>query len=296
MATHIVYLQELLSTIALHSLNRFDRIEHDRSLHLETAYACSACPGNTRPVLTESDIASRLQFAQQYRHKGPSWWIKGIHLFLDNKTFQIPLTQRARAQAASAMVRGVYRKKGESLLPGCVRASKKMTSSFGVRSVVISGGISGNGEVTVWHAHTQVWGGKAASELYAGPVCSALSKLKPGARTWVVCEDNDPSGFRSSRGLLAKQENGISTFRLPPRSPDLQPLDYSIWHQINTKLRAQEKRFRPSYKETRAHFLRRLRGTAKSLDKNYVQNSIKDMARRVRLLFEAGGGLFEEGR
>ena len=38
----------------------------------------------------------------------------------------------------------------------------------------------------------------------------------------------------------AKKEVGIKPFSLPPRSPDLNPLDYSIWAEINKRMRKQE--------------------------------------------------------
>jgi hypothetical protein len=250
-----------------------------------------------RPVLSETDVQARLAFAKKYRSRPPSFWLRAVDLFIDNKTFQVPLNSKARARSASALVRGVYRKKGESLLPGCMAASKKMTSSFGVRSVVISGGVAGNGEVALWHSHSRAWGGEAAAALYSGPVLRALTRINPKKSPggpWVVCEDNDPSGFRSTLGIESKSSHNIRELRLPPRSPDLQPLDFGIWHAINAKLRASEKRFAPSYKETRQHFLARLRRSAKSLSKEFVQRTIKDLARRCRLIFEAGGHHIEE--
>ena len=38
----------------------------------------------------------------------------------------------------------------------------------------------------------------------------------------------------------AKKEVGIKPFSLPPTSPDLNPLDYSIWAEINKRMRKQE--------------------------------------------------------
>ena len=49
-------------------------------------------------------------------------------------------------------------------------------------------------------------------------------------------EDNDPAGYKSSKGMAAKAAAGIETLDLPKRSPDLNPLDFSFWAAANQKM------------------------------------------------------------
>eukprot|EP00973_Karenia_brevis_P027118 3740784-Karenia_brevis.AAC.1 len=65
-------------------------------------------------------------------------------------------------------------------------------------------------------------------------------------------EDNDPSGYKSHSAEAKKASLHITPICLPPRSPDLNPLDFSVWAEINKRMRRQEKSWPPSKRETRA--------------------------------------------
>ena len=55
------------------------------------------------------------------------------------------------------------------------------------------------------------------------------------------------------------------------RSPDLNVLDYSLWHAINERMREEEKQFPANRKETKEHHLERLRATALGLPRAVVE-------------------------
>ena len=110
-----------------------------------------------------------------------------------------------------------------------------------------------------------------------------------------VMEDNDPTGYKSTAGKAAKTAANISVVEMPPRSPDLNPLNYSIWAEINRKMRLQEARWPKSKKETRRAFLARLRRTAMALPPDYINRVIGNLEARVQLLKKANGGHFIEG-
>ena len=107
-------------------------------------------------------------------------------------------------------------------------------------------------------------------------------------------EDNDPTGYKSSQGKAAKRESNIVTDDLPQRSPDLNVLDYSLWHAINVRMRAQEAPFPSGKRETQAEFLARLRKTALGLPQREVGKAVQDMRRRVALVLARNGKLFTE--
>ena len=243
---------------------------------------------------------------------------------MDNKSFTLYLTAKGRALAASRGVRGVFRRRGQGLQHGYTATTKRMQHNPSAQSVVISGAVSGLGRMAVWHAHDSKWSGDAAAALYRGPVIRALRKAYPKKRKRCLLEDNDPTGYRSRKGLEAKAEAcpwrgallhvcslrrpsldlllpvcpgqvGISVFAIPPRSPDLSVMDYSIWSAVLRHMREEEATFPKGFKESRDAFLARLQKTAKSLPKCFILKSIGDMRRRCERLFEAKGGLFEEG-
>ena len=126
-----------------------------------------------------------------------------------------------------------------------------------------------------------------------------MRKAKPAKAArpnhrWVVLEDNDPAGYKSSLGKAAKKERKIESLDLPPRSPQLNVLDYSLWRAISVKMRSQEKSMAINRKESEAAFKSRLRKVALSLPSSVVTKAVKDMRRRAQLLHKAKGRLFKE--
>ena len=85
------------------------------------------------------------------------------------------------------------------------------------------------------------------------------------------------------------------TFDIPPRSPDLNVCDYSLWAEVSRRMRRQEKAWPAKKRETRQGYLARLRRTALRLPAAFVNKSIGDMARRCQRLHAAQGKHFEEG-
>ena len=136
--------------------------------------------------------------------------------------------------------------------------------------------------------------GRAAGARYACPLKGALSRNYPNKRTHTVLEDNDPTGYKSGAGVAAKQANKLKVFEIPRRSPDLNPLDYSIWAEVNRRMRQQEVNWAKK-KETREQYVARLKNTAQGLERAYVDKVIGNMAVRCERLYQAKGGYFLEG-
>ena len=107
-------------------------------------------------------------------------------------------------------------------------------------------------------------------------------------------EDNDPTGYKSNSAIAAKEAAKIEIVEMPPRSPDLNPLDFSVWSEINRKMRLQEVAWPKSKKETHNAFLARLRRTALSLLADYIKRLIGNLETRLKLLKKADGGHFVE--
>ena len=131
--------------------------------------------------------------------------------------------------------------------------------------------------------------------MYSGPLKRALGVAYPNKKKHVVLEDNDPTGFKSSKGTAAKIDAKIDILAIPKRSPDLNVLNYAIWKEVNRRLRNPEKSWPQNTTETRAQYQARLRRTAKNLPPVFIDKSVGDMRRRCQRLLAAQGGFFEEG-
>ena len=96
----------------------------------------------------------------------------------------------------------------------------------------------------------------------------------------------------SFKGVATKVRKVL---KIPKRSPDLNVMDYFIWAEIEKRMRAQERMMKSGKCETRAEFEKRLGATAKDLLAALIKNVIGNMHIRCQRLYEAEGGLFEEG-
>ena len=169
----------------------------------------------------------------------------------------------------------------------------KSTMKPGAPGVMVAAAVI-KSRIRMWHYIRGPWNGAAAADMYKGPLRAALKRACPTCRTHTVVEDNDPTGYKSSQGKAAKRESNIVTDDLPKRSPDLNVLDYSLWHAINVRMRAQEAPSPSGKRETQAEFLARLRKTALGLPQREVGKAVQDMRRRVALVLARNGKLFTE--
>jgi hypothetical protein len=247
-----------------------------------------------KPILTPDDVKKRYAFSKKHKDKSDGWWLKKVLIHIDNHVFKVATTPAGRKLLAKRRTRGVYRKKGKSLRPGHVKPSPKLKQYTGAKGILKAGGVGG-GKVLVWHTVEGRWGGDAAHHLYTKVVTPALKRRYPGKKSFCLLEDNDPTGNRSGKGLAAKAACKLTTFEIPKRSPDLNVLDYAVWSEVEKRMRKQEQNFPEHKRETRSEFEARLDATAKRLPASFINKSIANMKERCQKLYDAKGGLFEEG-
>ena len=246
-----------------------------------------------KPLLTDDDVKARYAWAKQYRKKTRAWWLKAFDAAIDGKVFEAYLNGKERVCAARHATYGAYRKPEKGLHKAYVKPKGKLHHNTGSKSCLIQAAV-GNGRVMMWHEVDGSWSGAAAEKLYTGPLKTALRRNYPSKRTHKVLEDNDPTGYKPSAGCAAKEASKIKVFEIPCRSPDLNPLDYAIWAEVNKRMRDQEQNWK-NKKESREQYLARLKSTAQGLERDYVDGVIGNMAARCERLYRAKGGFFLEG-
>ena len=218
-------------------------------------------------------------------------------MHIDCKWFQVYVNGRARLHAARARNWGAFRARGDGdgLRDPYVRSRRDLKYNTGAKGVMVLAGV-GAGKVLVWeYMNKKRWNAKTAAQMYSKPIANALHRAYPRHRFFKVLEDNDPSGFKTKAAERAKMAAQIKTFPIPKRSPQLNVLDYSVWAEINRRMRAQEVRWSSGKRESRAEYLTRLRRTAKRLPANFINKSIRNMKVRCQRLFKAKGHHIEEG-
>jgi hypothetical protein len=243
------------------------------------------------PILDKQDMKDRLAWAKRRVSRSKEAWINKPHAIIDNKHFQMFTTEGGREHAARRSVRGAYQKKGQKPEPWLVKPPGG-SMKFPARGVTVTAAVI-KGKIRMWEYVVGNWNG------YKGALVRALRKTFPehakkAHATWSVIEDNDPAGYKSSKGKAAKAEVGIATDNLPRRSPGLNVLDYALWAIINRKMRSAEAEFPKGYKETEDEFKARLKKTAMSLPTGLVKKCVGDMRRRCQQLIKVKGGYFKD--
>ena len=178
---------------------------------------------------------------------------------------------------------------------GYAKPNTTLKENTGQKGVMVTCAI-GAGNVLMWHVVPGQWNGRAAAAMYSGPLRKCLLREFPDrVGNWRVLEDNDPSGYKSRLGNAAKAASSITAMSLPPRSPDLNPLDFSFWADVTRKVREHERAWPKSKREARAAFLARLRKTAMSMPEEYIEKIIGAIAGRCQKVIGAKGGHIVEG-
>ena len=87
----------------------------------------------------------------------------------------------------------------------------------------------------LWHELPPRWNGEVAAQLYRGPIREALKAHRGEKRHYLLLEDNALAGYKSRKGRSAKQDIGVCPLRFPKYSPDLNPLDFYIWAEVERR-------------------------------------------------------------
>ena len=102
-----------------------------------------------------------------------------------------------------------------------------------------------------WNTVEGRWGAAAAEDLYTNVALPALQERFGEKRSFTILEDNDPTGNRSRRGIEAKRKAKLRVLEIPKRSPELNVLDFAIWSEVERRMRAQERKWPASKRESR---------------------------------------------
>ena len=142
------------------------------------------------------------------------------------------------------------------------------------------------GRVRVLHYLLKRWCGKAAEDLYRNVIGPALRRHCGARRTYTILEDNDPTGYKSKRAIKAKAELGIDPIQFPTYSPDLNPLDFALWDEVERRMN----RSKASKNDSLEQFKARLRRTAMATPEDVVRKMLGDIKTRAQSIYDHDGG------
>ena len=108
---------------------------------------------------------------------------------------------------------------------------------------------------------------------------------KTRRRQKIFVMDNCPSQT-SVMAMGALRELGIELKRIPPRSPDLNPIE-NFFNVVKRKLR--EEALNKSIRETFDAFVIRVKSTLLQISTDYINNTIGSMPKRIKEIIRSKG-------
>jgi hypothetical protein len=121
--------------------------------------------------------------------------------------------------------------------------------------------------------------------VYKGPVLKALKKNRGEKKSYIMVEDNDPVGYKSGKAVSAKGALNITAIQFPRYSPDLNPMDYFLWQEVEKRMAKNA----PKRLESVQAFKARLRRTALAIPEAVVRKGVSNMKDRVKNCFANRG-------
>ena len=242
-------------------------------------------PCREKPQRSPEQCAVREEWCAKKRYLPEKYFRNTADMIIDCKKYELPLTIGARQRAVSKRARGAYRKRSEGLKKELTKPNDKRHRTNPGGMAWVLAGIVGD-KIRMWEYIPGKWNGEVAADMYRKPMRKVLAKHRATKKVWRVVEDNDPAGFKSSKARAAKKEVGIKEVSLPPYSPDLNPLDFSLWKTVEIRAREGFGKKTVTVKEYKA----KLRQTALRLSAKIVGKAVQKMKERIALVFEAKGG------
>jgi hypothetical protein len=237
-----------------------------------------------KPLRGPEHEKERMDACRRWRFYKDDYFTDSVDLIMDNTTWDVPATARARKYLNQRKVRGHLRTRGEGLQSECTKPSgKKHNMNTGGKLKIVAG-IS-KCRVALWHYIEGPWNGEVAASVYRGPIQKVLRRRCGDKRRYLILEDNDPVGYKSGKAMEAKAELNVRTLQFPRYSPDLNPMDYFLWQEVEARMAKNT----PKKLETVEAFKTRVRKTALGIPEAVIRKGVSSMKNRVQNCFASKG-------
>ena len=233
-------------------------------------------------ILKPTDLRKRLEFVRKiqrmYQQQSMNLWTYGISMYVDAVGYEYKTNPYEHAKTPCARE---WRMKNEGLDVGCTTKGSKE----GCKQVKFLVGMAHNVGVVLCKELTQPMSGTYYAELVLEAFPTALERTM-NARGKRVLLDGDPSQ-NSRRAKQALDQIGAKVFSIPPRSPDLNPIE-NLFNIIRMKLR-KEARDKHITHETKGQFSRRVVASLTSMSSEQIDRIIETMPKRLQQIQKAKG-------
>jgi len=252
----------------------------------DAGYPVSSRRNREKPQRKAEHILERWDVCGRWRFLRKGFFTEEVDLIMDNKNFEVPTTQEARSFKGKTKVRYQIRTRSEGLETQYTKPNAKRNRRNLGGKLKVCAGIRNN-RVVLWKYLEGPWNAEAAKKIYEEDVKKLFKRVCPDKKSPTIVEDNDPTGYKSGKAVAAKRHLKFKVMSLPRYSPDLNPLDYCIWENIETRmLKGGPKKGRETVEQYKA----RLRQTAMKTSRVLIKKAILNMNARIMAVYKAQGG------
>ena len=237
-----------------------------------------------RPQRDAEHEAERERVCSRWRFLPADYFTDRVDMIIDNKQFKVPTSARGLRYLKSTRIRGHLRTRQEGRKKGFTKPNQKRNKVNPGGKVNVCAAIIG-GRIRVWHYLPATWNGQTAADLYQHTLAPALATHRGEKAKYAVVEDNDPTGYKSNKAKAVKRSKGIEPIEWPRYSPDLNPLDFYVWHEVEEK--ALQSLSGPT---TMVAYKKKLRRLALALPEAEVREAVESMRTRAKAVLDAAGG------
>ena len=239
-----------------------------------------------KPQRKKEHVVERWEKCGRWRFLRKTHFVDTADLVIDNKKFEVPTTAESRSFKAKSKVRYQIRTRAEGIKHNYTKPNLKRNRRNLGGSVSVCAGIRKD-RIVLWKYLQGKWNGEAAANIYSGEIQKLFKRVCPEKARPTIVEDNDPTGYKSGLAVSVKRRLKYNIMSLPRYSPDLNPLDFCIWADIEKRML---KGGPKTGKENVEAYKVRLRKVAMATSKALIKKSLLSMHDRIKAVYEAEGG------
>ena len=231
-------------------------------------------------LLSRLDFQKRVAFTKRMQSDYvESVWEEQIAFYLDGKSFVYKTNPLEHARSPKARV---WRKPSEGLAYACTAKGRKEGSGGRILKLIVA--ISFGKGVVVCEPYEKMTGAFFSSFIEKHFQSMFLLASKGDSRLWL--QDGCPCQNSAQARNAMTRVNAI-LLKIPPRSPDLNPIE-NFFNIVSTKLE-NDAIARNISKESFVQFQQRVIHTIYSIPVQTINNLISSMPRRIKAVIKAQG-------
>ena len=233
-------------------------------------------------VLSKKDCTERLRFARKVNTLlKPSFWTEeGISFYLDGASFTHKTNPFDQARAPG---KKTWRRKNDGLSRLHVGKGSHEGTGGSVAHFMVA---IAYGKGTVM---CEQYAGNISGEKFSGIIRQefpALFERSANPKGKLFLQDGDPSQ-NSKKSRDAMNDIGAKKFSIPPRSPDLNPIE-NIFHLVKSKL-CEDAYEQHIAKEDFQQFSLRVKNTIENIPVETINRTIESMPKRMGFIVKGKG-------